>query len=99
MPEAAYGRSNRWLTVALLDDSSCDFPVDDLRLALEAGNCESRPLWKPMHLHPLFRDARFVGQGICNRLFQTGVCLPSGTDMTEREQDYVISIIRDLFAP
>ena len=94
MPEAPYGRSNRWLTVVLLDLASHGCPVDELRLALEAGNCESRPIWKPMHLQPLFRDARFIGQGVCDRLFQSGLCLPSGTDMTEREQDHVISIIR-----
>ncbi len=99
MPEAVYGRSNRWLTVVLLDRPSCDCPVDDLRLTLEAGDCESRPIWKPMHLQPLFRDARFIGQGVCDRLFQTGLCLPSGTDMTKQEQDHVIAIIRDFFNP
>ena len=95
MPEAAYGRSNRWLTIALLDPASCSRPVDALRLTLEAGDCESRPIWKPMHLQPLFLGARFIGRGVCDRIFQTGLCLPSGTDMTEQEQDHVISIILD----
>ncbi|OUC07960.1 hypothetical protein RY27_11900, partial [Litorilinea aerophila] len=52
---------------------------EEIRLALEAANIESRPVWKPMHLQPVFRDCEYVGSGVAEDLFERGLCLPSGT--------------------
>ena len=111
MPEAAYGKSNRWLTVILITPQ--DFGVDReaVRLALEAENIEARPIWKPMHLQPVFRfeghssklkaagnykntySARVVGGEVAEDLLNRGLCLPSGTAMTEEDLDRVIDTI------
>ena len=95
MPEAAYGRSSRWLTVVVVDPSlfGCDREV--VRLALEAENIEARPVWKPMHLQPVFAAAERVGGAVSERLFAQGLCLPSGTQMTDDDIDRVAGIIRD----
>jgi dTDP-4-amino-4,6-dideoxygalactose transaminase len=94
MPEAAYGRSSRWLTVVVVDPSlfGCDREV--VRLALEAENIEARPVWKPMHLQPVFAAAERLGGAVSERLFARGLCLPSGTQMTEDDIDRVAGIIR-----
>lgn len=84
MPEAAYGEHARWLSIVLLDEGAGCTP-EAVRLALERANIESRPLWKPMHLQPVFRDARVWGGAVSERLFQRGLCLPSGTAMTDND--------------
>lgn len=96
MPEAEYGRACRWLTCALFghDDESGYDLRERVRLALEDDNIESRPLWKPMHMQPVFRDAEFVGGGVGNELFQRGLCLPSGTALTDSDLDRICTIIR-----
>ena len=66
-----------------------------VRLALEKENIESRPIWKPMHMQPVFKDCRVRGGEVSEYLFETGLCLPSGTQMTERELDRVIKVIKD----
>ncbi|WP_284690583.1 DegT/DnrJ/EryC1/StrS family aminotransferase [Salidesulfovibrio onnuriiensis] len=92
-PEADYGVHNRWLTVALFDESFGAAP-ERVRLALEAENIESRPVWKPMHLQPVFRDAAVVGGAVAEDLFTRGLCLPSGTAMTEGDLERVAAVIR-----
>lgn len=83
-PEGGY--SNRWLTAILLDPSrNAGLAPDDIRLALAEENIEARPLWKPMHLQPVFQDAPFYGDGTAERLFDTGLCLPSGSNLTEED--------------
>jgi len=112
MPEAPYGRSTRWLTVVLIDPERFGADREAVRLALEAENIESRPVWKPMHLQPAFRlvgagvpagrvkfgeephPARVVGGRVSEELFEQGLCLPSGTAMTEEDLARVIAIIR-----
>lgn len=94
MPEADYGRSNRWLTAMTIDPVRFGSDREHVRLTLEAENIEARPVWKPMHLQPVFRDARHVGGAIGERLFETGLCLPSGSQMTGEEIDRVVSIVR-----
>ena len=113
MPEAAYGRSNRWLTVILITPEEFGADREGVRLALEAENIEARPVWKPMHLQPVFRveahsaegiehsvkkrhKARVVGGDVAEDLFSRGLCLPSGTAMTEEDQDRVVSVIRKM---
>lgn len=101
MPEAPYGRANRWLTVMTLDPAVCQVTPMEVIRALEAQNIESRPVWKPMHLQPLFAGCRYFTHGdnesVSDRLFQHGVCLPSGSSLPEEEQERVIRCIRRLF--
>lgn len=65
-----------------------------VRLALEAENIESRPVWKPMHMQPVFKGCRVVGGSVAEDLFERGLCLPSGTQLSREEQDRVIETIR-----
>lgn len=87
--------SNRWLTTILLNSALTPNAItnDDIRLSLEAENIESRPLWKPMHLQPVFKDAPFYGNGTSDDLFQKGLCLPSGSNLTEEEFKRISGII------
>ena len=80
-PDGFY--SNRWLSTILLEKGSPS--REDLRLALEAEGIESRPLWKPMHLQPIFKDARAYINGVSEQLFNKGLCLPSGSNLTNDE--------------
>ena len=68
--------------------------IEDIRLALEKENIESRPLWKPMHLQPVFKDCRGRGGSVSERIFRDGLCLPSGTALTDVELERVSGIIR-----
>ncbi|MGI6496825.1 MAG: DegT/DnrJ/EryC1/StrS family aminotransferase [Kiritimatiellia bacterium] len=95
MPEAPGGRASRWLTVIQLDPQAAHGVVpEDLRLALEAEDIESRPVWKPMHLQPVFADAEVHGGGAAERLFRNGLCLPSGTALSEGDLDRIAGILR-----
>ncbi|HRQ48898.1 MAG TPA: aminotransferase class I/II-fold pyridoxal phosphate-dependent enzyme [Agriterribacter sp.] len=88
--------SNRWLTTVLVRD-----PVitrETLRLALDKVNIESRPLWKPMHCQPVFKDAPFYGDGTAEKLFEDGLCLPSGSNLTDEERDRILTAIRAVFS-
>ncbi|HEY0656734.1 MAG TPA: DegT/DnrJ/EryC1/StrS family aminotransferase, partial [Chryseosolibacter sp.] len=93
-PELQESFSNRWLTCIRLPDEFGVSP-EALRLALEAKNIESRPLWKPMHLQPVFKHAPYYGTGVSDRLFQSGLCLPSGSNMTEGEQMQTVDVIME----
>jgi dTDP-4-amino-4,6-dideoxygalactose transaminase len=94
MPEAAYGRCNRWLTCILVEPSAFGATREDIRLALEAENIESRPLWKPMHMQPVFEGCRAVGGAVSEGLFEKGLCLPSGSNLSREDQERVIGILR-----
>lgn len=93
MPEAPSGKSNRWLTVMLIDPEIAPVTPEQLRLSLEEKNIEARPVWKPMHQQPLLRDFQTVGGAVAERLFATGICLPSGTQLSDHEQTRVIKAI------
>ena len=138
MPEADYGRCNRWLTVVLITPEEFGVDREEVRLALEEENIEARPVWKPMHMQPVFQveglkaegspeewppdstgqarlkgkdaqssklkaeskggttyRARKVGGEVAEDLFKRGLCLPSGTAMTEEDLDRVVELIRD----
>ena len=86
--------SNRWLTTILTPSYD---KREELRLALEKENIESRPLWKPMHLQPIFKEYPYYGDGLSERLFEKGLCLPSGSNLTEQQQDQVIKVIKTCF--
>jgi dTDP-4-amino-4,6-dideoxygalactose transaminase len=90
MPEASYGRATRWLTVVLVDPAEFGATREDIRLHLESLNIEARPVWKPMHLQPVFRECRVVGGGVAADLFARGLCLPSGTQMTDDDVARVV---------
>jgi len=81
MPEAAYGQCTRWLTVAVIDPEKFGATPEEIRRELEGRDIESRPVWKPLHLQPLYRACRTVGGTVSERLFATGLCLPSGSQM------------------
>ena len=78
--------SNFWLTAITIDPELTGVANEDIRLKLLAENIESRPLWKPMHLQPVFKDAIHYGGGVSDNLFTNGLCLPSGSNLTEEEK-------------
>lgn len=94
MPEIPEGRSTRWLSVITIDPNLFGASREDVRLALEAENIESRPAWKPMHLQPVFADCKMYGGQVCEAIFDQGLCLPSGTNLAEDQQDRVTTVIR-----
>ncbi len=94
MREARYGRSNRWLTVMLIDAETFGANPEQVRLALEAENIEARPVWKPMHLQPVFAGTRMCGGAVCEDLFHRGLCLPSGTQLTAADQERIAGIVQ-----
>jgi dTDP-4-amino-4,6-dideoxygalactose transaminase len=92
--EPNWGRSNRWLSVALFDAMAFGAEREAVRRALDAAGVESRPAWKPLHLQPAFRHAPQAVGGRPATLFERGLCLPSGGAMTEAEQARIIEVIR-----
>jgi len=94
MPEAPYGHATRWLTCLTIDAARFGADRETVRLALEAENIEARPAWKPMHLQPLFAGARMFGGAVSERVFRDGLCLPSGSSLSDQAQDRIISIVR-----
>jgi UDP-N-acetylbacillosamine transaminase len=90
MPELNTSRGNRWLTTITLNETSPKNIIEKL----EKHNIESRPLWKPMHLQPLFKDALFITNGVSEKLFDKGLCLPSGTAMNKEDVKEVCEVIK-----
>jgi dTDP-4-amino-4,6-dideoxygalactose transaminase len=115
IPEALYGRSNCWLTAILINPKEFGANWQAVRLALEAENIESRPIWKPRHMQPVFEitqgargiahsdskrhKARVVGGKVSEDLFERGLCLPSGTQITDEDLSRVVTIIRNCHKP
>jgi len=97
MLEAPWGRHTRWLTVLTIDPAQFGTDREAVRLTLEAADIEARPVWKPMHLQPIFSKYTCVGGTVAERFFQNGLCLPSGSNLTRDEQQRVVKIIRDLY--
>ncbi len=94
MPEAPYGRSTRWLTCVLIDPDELGVDRDAIRLRLEQANVEARPVWKPMHLQPVYRECTVAGGAVAEELFRTGLCLPSGSSLSELELERIVDLIR-----
>ena len=89
--------SNYWLTCIVIDpEKTGGLTREDVRLALEEANIESRPLWKPMHLQPVFSSCPYYGEKVCETLFNKGLCLPSGSVLTESELKRVVEIIQNV---
>ena len=98
LPEPEGFFSNRWLTTITIDpEKNKGITREDVRLALEAENIESRPLWKPMHLQPVFADSPFYEDGTSEKLFEDGLCLPSGSNLREGDWQRIEKEILKLF--
>jgi dTDP-4-amino-4,6-dideoxygalactose transaminase len=99
MPRAEYGEPNDWLTCVLIDPDRYGATREDIRVALEEQDIESRPTWKPLHLQPLFADTRVIGGDVAARIFDQGLCLPSGSSLTDTDIDRVVGVIERLCSP
>jgi pyridoxal phosphate-dependent aminotransferase EpsN len=94
MPEADWGQGNSWLTVVTVDPEAFGATREDLRRRLEAEDIEGRPVWKPMHLQPVFAGARVRGGEVSERLFERGLCLPSGSNLSSSDLERVVAVVR-----
>ena len=94
MPEAPYGRATRWLTCVIFEPSQFGATREDVRLALVREDIEARPVWKPMHLQPIFASCQIFGGAVSADLFERGLCLPSGSAMTREQVERVAAIVR-----
>ncbi len=88
--------SNHWLSAVKVDSEIAGFSREDLRLVLEKDNIDSRPLWKPMHLQPVFKNCAYYGQKVAEELFDNGLCLPSGSSLTEADRNRIKTAILSL---
>ena len=93
MPEASYGRATRWLTCALIDPEAFGADREAIRLALAAKDVEARPVWKPMHLQPVFLDCKIYGGEVSADLFTRGICLPSGSSLSPSDHARVVEAV------
>ena len=94
-PEAAWGMHSRWLSVIHLDPAEVAISPAEVVSHLDAVGIEARPVWRPMHTQPLFEGAETVGGAVAERLFRTGICLPSSSSLTAEMQSRVIAELRD----
>lgn len=97
-PESSWGRHTRWLTCLEVDASAFGTDRETIRLAMEKQNIESRPLWKPMHLQPIFAEFEKVQGEVAERLFERGLCIPSGSNLTDHDRNRVIEVVRNVHA-
>ncbi|TMB43111.1 MAG: pyridoxal phosphate-dependent aminotransferase [Deltaproteobacteria bacterium] len=94
MPQAPYGLHTNWLSCFLIDPPEFGIDRDALITALDRAGIEARPVWKPMHLQPLFRTAEHLGGAVAEDLYRRGICLPSSSSLTDGEQQHVIQAVR-----
>ena len=97
MPEAAFGRATRWLTCLTIDPSLFGSNREDIRLALAQQQIEARPVWKPLHLQPVFSGCECIGGAVAEDLFNRGLCLPSGSNLTSEDLERVINEIKGIW--
>jgi len=93
MPEAAFGKSTRWLTCLTIDPAAFGADREQVRLALAQEKIEARPVWKPLHLQPVFADCESIEGAVAQELFEYGLCLPSGSNLSEEDLERVTSAI------
>ncbi len=96
MPEASYGRCTRWLTCITMDAEAFGSTREEVRLALEAENIEARPVWKPLHMQPVFKNCRLRGGKVAESIFGNGLCLPSGSNLSSSDLQRIIEIVLGL---
>lgn len=94
MPEASYGLSTRWLTCLLLDPGTVDVTPAEICAALNAEEIEARPMWKPMHQQPVFSHLRACGGEVADEIFRRGLCLPSGSNLSQTDLNRVVATLR-----
>ncbi|MBI3821723.1 MAG: DegT/DnrJ/EryC1/StrS family aminotransferase, partial [Planctomycetes bacterium] len=94
MPQASYGLSNNWLTCITIDADAFGASRYDVQRSLDAANIESRPVWKPLHLQPVFAGCAYRGGTVAGDLFEHGLCLPSGSSLTDEDWARVVGVIR-----
>ena len=94
MPEPSWAHATRWLTCLLIDPDAFGVDREAVRLALEAENIESRPLWKPMHVQPVYEKYACVGGAVAEHLFDQGLCLPSGSSLREEDLERIVAIVQ-----
>lgn len=94
MPVSADGEANYWLTCLTVDPQLFGATREEIRLALEEENIEARPLWKPMHMQPVFEHCRMRENGVSRQLFEQGLCLPSGSNLENTDLERVISVVQ-----
>jgi len=94
MPEPAWSRSTRWLNCLTVNPEQSAVSCEKLRLALAAENIEARPVWKPLHLQPLFHGRAVYGGRVSQSIFDNGLCLPSGSNLRQDDLERIIGIIR-----
>lgn len=92
-PEAPWGKSTRWLTCLQVDPAQSKLTREEIRLGLEKLDIESRPIWKPLHQQPVFSGSEYYGYGVSDKLFEQGLCLPSGSGMSNADRDRVINAV------
>lgn len=97
MPEAAYGQSTRWLTCLTIDPDTAGIDREQVRLTLAEQQIEARPVWKPLHLQPAFAHCEYLGGNVAQTLFETGLCLPSGSNLSQADLDRVIQAVQRCF--
>ncbi len=96
MPDDPRGEPSNWLTVITLDPERGTPPPEVVREALEAADIEARPAWKPMHLQPLYADAPVFGGAVAEQVFSTGLCLPSGSGLTDDDLQRIVDVVRSV---
>jgi len=94
MPQASYGLHTNWLSCFLIDAKAFGCSPDALIRALDEANVESRPVWKPMHLQPLYAGCEHYGGAVAEALFRRGICLPSSSSLTSEDQLHVVNAVR-----
>jgi len=96
MPEADFGRATRWLTCLTINPAAFGADREQVRLALAKENIEARPVWKPLHLQPVFADCECLGGAVAQELFEYGLCLPSGSNLTAEDLERVTGAIAEI---
>jgi pyridoxal phosphate-dependent aminotransferase EpsN len=99
MPEAPWGTHTRWLTTLTIDPDLFGVDREAVCQALDSSGIEARPVWKPMHLQPLYRHAAFIGSGVADDLFDRGLCLPSGSNLSQSDLERVVAVFRRTGTP
>jgi dTDP-4-amino-4,6-dideoxygalactose transaminase len=93
MPLASYGEANYWLTCITIDPEKFGATREDVRVALAARNIDARPVWNPLHLQPVFAHCRVRGGAVAEAVFECGLCLPSGSNLTDADFDRVCAVV------
>lgn len=97
MPEAPYGRASRWLTCLTVDPKASPVTRDKILAAMTQANIEARPVWKPLHLQPIFEGCECIGGEVSAQLFRDGLCLPSGSNLSDSELERVVQTVLSLY--